>query len=63
MKYKIYRIEKQDETENGNSNSFIEDLEFKYDDFDTIDEAFIALKKRGDGYIQYTILPYISLYE
>jgi hypothetical protein len=62
MKYKIYKLIGVDFNDKGDEiKTIVEDREFKYDDFDTIEEAYSAIKNRGDVYCNYTILPYIYL--
>lgn len=52
MKYKVYIINKKK----------LKEADFNYGcGFDTIEEAFGAIKRDGCDYIEYTILPFIYL--
>jgi hypothetical protein len=61
MKYKIYRLTDSTLFDIGTLKSVIEDQEFRYEEFNTINEAVNSIKARGDDYVEYTILPIITL--
>jgi len=59
MKYKIYR---QCSDFNTKEVKFFEcDFQNFCNGFDSIDEAYQAIKDRGYDFVNYTILPYIYL--
>jgi hypothetical protein len=60
MKYKIYILKRQADYKD-NVKKVIEDEEFEYEEFDTTEDAYEAIKARGTDYCNYTILPYIYL--
>jgi len=61
MKYKIYILVSNGSDKGSSIKRVIEDIEFEYDKFDTMEEAHEAIKNRGNDYCNYTILPYIYL--
>ena len=61
MKYKIYILVSNGNDKGSTIKRVIEDSEFEYNEFDTIEEAYEAIKNRGNDYCNYTILPYIYL--
>lgn len=60
MKYKIYRIVGNGYNE-GSIKMVIEDSEFEFEVYDSIEEAVKELEQRGEKYTNYTILPHIFL--
>jgi hypothetical protein len=61
MKYKIYILVSNGNDKGSTIKRVIEDSKFEYNEFDTIEEAYEAIKNRGNDYCNYTILPYIYL--
>ena len=61
MKYKIYILVTNGNDKGSTIKRVIEDNEFEYEEFDTMEDAYEAIKNRGNDYRNYTILPYIYL--
>ena len=61
MKYKIYILVSNGNDKGSTIKRVIEENEFEYDEFDTIEQAYEAIKNRANNYRNYTILPYIYL--
>jgi len=61
MKYKIYRLVADSFNDDGTIKRLIQDEEFEYLEFDTIEEAHKFINAHGDIHCNYTILPYIYL--
>ena len=61
MKYMIYELvtDRSNKDCENKVKSLTQSSEFKYDEFDTMEEAYKAIKNRGYNYVQYTILPYV----
>lgn len=58
MKYKIYIVKTSDVTK----VVTFEEADFNWGcGCDTVEEALLLLKKNGDDYVTYTILPYIYM--
>ena len=61
IQYKIYRIIGNEELGYGGViKKLIEDDGFSC--YDSIGQAFEAIRKMGDDYIEYTVLPVLKMY-
>jgi len=61
MRYKIYILQGDGNRGEDEIQRVIEPKEFVYDDFETMEDAFDAINRRGVDYCNYTILPYIYM--
>jgi hypothetical protein len=61
MEYRIYILVSDSVGREGEIKRVIEADDFIYESFDSIEEAFEALRNKGKNYCNYTILPYIYL--
>ena len=61
MKYKIYITKENGFITNGVITTLLLDDDFKDEEFNSVEDAFEAIKEKGSKYCHYTVLPYIYL--